>query len=72
MPLPTWLVVRLEATRSSIATTDDGYFVLGTEKSLPAGNLKSQQRGSIVETYTYDARQRLTGMTLSSGGVSFQ
>ena len=38
----------------------------------PLGNLKSQQRGSIVETYTYDARQRLTATTLSSGGgVSF-
>lgn len=36
------------------------------------GNLKSQQRGSITETYTYDARQRLTATTLSSGGgVSF-
>lgn len=32
------------------------------------GNLKSQQRGSTIETYAYDARQRLTTTTLSSGG----
>lgn len=32
------------------------------------GNLKSQQRGGITETYAYDARQRLTGTSLSGGG----
>ncbi|MBL8299418.1 MAG: VCBS repeat-containing protein [Rhodanobacteraceae bacterium] len=36
------------------------------------GNLKTQQRIGIVESYTYDPRQRLTTTTLSSGGsVSF-
>jgi RHS repeat-associated protein len=36
------------------------------------GNLKSQLRGGVTETYAYDARQRLTGTSLSSGGsVSF-
>jgi RHS repeat-associated protein len=36
------------------------------------GNLKSQLRGGITETYTYDPRQRLTGTSLSTGGgVSF-
>ncbi|MDC8012568.1 SpvB/TcaC N-terminal domain-containing protein [Tahibacter soli] len=34
----------------------------------PLGNLKSQQRGGVTETYGYDARQRLTATTLSSGG----
>ncbi|WP_257387420.1 RHS repeat-associated core domain-containing protein [Tahibacter caeni] len=32
------------------------------------GNLMSQLRGGITETYAYDARQRLTGTSLSSGG----
>ncbi len=36
------------------------------------GNLKSQLRGGVTETYAYDARQRLTGTSLSGGGgVSF-
>lgn len=36
------------------------------------GNLKSQTRGGITEAYSYDARQRLIGSAVSSGGsVSF-
>ncbi|WP_386065640.1 RHS repeat domain-containing protein [Tahibacter sp. UC22_41] len=36
------------------------------------GNLKSQLRGGVTESYTYDARQRLTGTSVSGGGsVSF-
>ena len=32
------------------------------------GNLKSQSRGGITESFSYDARQRLVGSSLSSGG----
>jgi RHS repeat-associated protein len=33
------------------------------------GNLKSQQRGGVTESYGYDARQRLTSSQLSNGGT---
>ncbi|HVJ61091.1 MAG TPA: hypothetical protein VM555_00025, partial [Tahibacter sp.] len=34
----------------------------------PLGNLKTQQRDGVTESYGYDARQRLTATSLSSGG----